>query len=154
MQGFDPITRQFILNENTPFIITESYSKIRTNIMTAINDSPYRSFVITSQCRDEGKTTTAINLALMFSRLEKRVLLIDADLRRSGVHDMLRLKNHFGLSTVLTGETDIYSGLCVNVRQNFHVMPSGPGVSNPSDLLAGAETVRLVRMLYDYYDYI
>ncbi|MBP3857559.1 MAG: CpsD/CapB family tyrosine-protein kinase [Ruminiclostridium sp.] len=154
MQGFDPVTRQFILNENTPFIITESYSKIRTNILAALNDSPYKSVVITSQCRDEGKTTTAINLALMFSRLDKRVLLIDADLRRSGVHDMLRLKNHFGLSTVLTRETDIYSGISVDVRKNFHVMPAGPGAASPSDLLAGAETERLVRMMYDYYDFI
>ena len=154
LEGFDPITRQFILNENTPFIITESYSKIRTNIMAALNDSPYKSVVITSQCRDEGKTTTAINIALMFSRLDMRVLLIDADMRRSGVHDMLRLKNHFGLSTVLTGETDIYSGICTDVRKNFHVMPAGPGAANPSDLLAGAATERLVRMLYDYYDYI
>lgn len=154
LQGFDPVTRQFILNENTPFIITESYAKIRTNLMAAINDSPYRSVVVTSQCREEGKTTSAINIALSFSRLDKRVLLIDADLRRSGVHDMLRLKNHFGLSTVLTGETDIYSGICTNVRKNFHVMPAGPGASSPSDLLAGAETERLIRLLYDYYDYI
>ncbi len=154
LQGFDSITRQFILNENTPFIITESYSKIRTNLTAALEDRPYKSVVITSQNRDEGKTTTAINLALMFSRLDKRVLLIDADLRRSGVHDMLRLKNRFGLSTVLTGETDVYSGISINVRNNFHVMPAGPDTANPSDLLGGAETERLVRLLYDYYDYI
>ena len=154
LQGFEPITRQFILNENTPFIITESYSKIRTNLIASLEGSPYRSVVITSQCRDEGKTTTAVSIALMFSRLDKRVLLIDADMRRSGVHDMLRLKNHFGLSTILTRECDIYSGICINVRNNFHVMPAGPGVSAPSDLLASAEMERLVRMLYDYYDYI
>lgn len=122
--------------------------------MAALDDCPYKSIVVTSQCRDEGKTTTAINLALMFSRLDKRVLLLDADMRRSGVHDMLRLKNHFGLSTILTGESDVYSGICFDVRKNFHVMPAGPGAQNPSDLLGSAETERLVRLLYDYYDYI
>ena len=122
--------------------------------MAALNDSPYRSVVITSQCREEGKTTTAVNLALMFSRLGKRVLLIDADLRQSGIHGMLRLKNHYGLSTILTGESDIYSGICVDVRSDFHVMPSGPGADNPSDLLGSAETERLIRLLYDYYDFI
>lgn len=154
VQGFDPITRQFILNENTPFIITEAYSKIRTNIMAGLADRPYKSVVVTSQCREEGKTTTAINIAIMFSRLEKRTLLIDSDLRRSGVHEMLRIKNHFGLSTILTGDSDIYSGICVEVRNNFHVMTAGPGVSNASDLLGSAEAERLIRLLYDYYDFI
>ena len=154
MQGSELITRQFILNENTPFVITEAYSKIRTNLLAALGDTPYRSIVVTSQCRSEGKTTTAINLGLIFSRLDKRVLVIDADLRRSGIHDLLRIKNHFGLSTIITRESDIYSGICVNVRKNFHVMPSGPRAASPSDLLGSAETERLVRMLYDYYDYI
>ena len=154
LQGADSITRQFILNENTPFVITEAYSKIRTNLIAGLKDTPYHSVVITSQCREEGKTTTAVNIALSFSRLDQRVLLIDADLRRSGIHDTLRLKNHFGLSTVLTRESDIYSGICADVRKNFHVMPSGPRVQNPSDLLGSAETERLVRMLYDYYDMI
>ncbi len=154
MQGADSITRQFILNENTPSVITEAYSKIRTNIMAALENAPYKSVVVTSQCREEGKTTTAVNIALSFSRLERRVLLIDADLRRAGVHETLRLKNHFGLSTILTRESDIFSGICTDVRKNFHVMPSGPRVKNPSDLLGSAETERLVRMMYDYYDYI
>ncbi len=154
MQDYNAVTRQFILNENTPFVVNEAYSKIRTNLIAALGDDPYRSIVITSQCREEGKTTTAINIAISFSKLDKRVLLIDADLRKSGVRDMLRLKNHFGLSTIVTRESDIFSGICTDVRKNFHVMPSGPRVKSPSDLLGSAETERLVRMLYDYYDYI
>lgn len=154
MEEYESITRQFILNENTPTVITEAYSGIRTNIMAALGNAPYKSVVITSQCREEGKTTTAINLALSFTRLGKRVLLIDADLRRSGVHETLRLKNRFGLTTIVTRETDIFSGICADVRKDLHVMPSGPHVENPSDILASAETERLVRMMYDYYDYV
>ena len=154
LHGSEPVTRQFILNENTPFIITEAYSKIRANVIASLESCAYKSVVVTSQNRGEGKTTTAVNLAIMISRLEKRVLLIDADMRRAGIHDMLRLKNHFGLSTILTGESDVYSGICKEVRSNFHVMPAGPGVRSPSDMLGSAETERLVRLLYDYYDYI
>ena len=139
MHGSEPVTRQFILNENTPFIITEAYSKIRANVIASLESCAYKSVVVTSQNRGEGKTTTAVNLA---------------DMRRAGIHDMLRLKNHFGLSTILTGESDVYSGICKEVRSNFHVMPAGPGVRSPSDMLGSAETERLVRLLYDYYDYI
>ena len=123
-------------------------------MIASLESCAYKSVVVTSQNRGEGKTTTAVNLAIMISRLEKRVLLIDADMRRAGIHDMLRLKNHFGLSTILTGESDVYSGICKEVRSNFHVMPAGPGVRSPSDMLGSAETERLVRLLYDYYDYI
>ena len=154
LEEFIPLTRQFILNENTPFVVNETYAKIRTNILSALDGSMYNSFVVTSQCRSEGKTTSAVNLSIMFSRLGKRVLLIDCDLRRSCLADMLRIKNRFGLSSILTGECDVYSGICADVRTDFHVITSGPFINNPSELLGGGNMERLVRMLYDYYDYI
>ena len=154
MEGFVPLTRQFILNENTPFVVNETYAKIRTNILSALSGSTYKSFAVTSQCRYEGKTTTAVNLSIMLSRLGKRVLLIDCDLRRSCLPDMLRIKNRFGLSSILTGECDVYSGICADVRTDFHVITSGPYADNPSELLGSANMERLVRLLYGYYDMI
>lgn len=150
----DSVTRQFIINENTPFIISETYGKIRTNLISAMKEQGYNGAVITSQCRGEGKTTTAINLGISISRLEKRVLLIDADLRRPGAHTLLRLKNRLGLSSILMGECDVYSGINPEVRNNFHVMTAGRLPANPAELLGGADMERLVRLLYEFYDYI
>lgn len=154
MEGYGSVTRQFILNENTPYVISDTYGKIRANLMSAINSAKFRSVVITSQCREEGKTTTAINLAIMISRLDKRVLLIDADMRRPAVHDMLRLKNRLGLSSILNGDCDVYSGINADVRSGFHVITSGPAVENPADLLGSSDMERLIGLLYGYYDYI
>ncbi len=150
----DSVTRQFILNENTPFIITETYSSIRTNLIAATRNSPYKGIVITSQCRNEGKTTTAVNLAIMMSRLDKRVLLIDADLRRSGVHSVLRLKNRLGLTSILRGECDVYSALNKDIRNNFHVITTGKLPKNPADIIASTDMERLIRLLYEFFDYI
>lgn len=129
----DIITRQFILNENTPSIITDAYKKIRTNVLSAMSETGLPCIAVTSQCKNEGKTTTASNLAITISLLGKRVLLVDSDLRRPSLNSLFRLKNHYGLSTVLTGQSDIYSAICPDVFRDFHVMPSGPIPENPAD---------------------
>lgn len=150
----DIITRQFILNENTPTVISDAYKKIRTNILSAMTEKGFPCVVVTSQCKNEGKTTTSSNLAITMSMLGKRVLLIDADLRRPSLHSLFRLKNHYGLSTALTGSSDIYSAICQEVLRDFHVMPSGPIPDNPADILGSANMERLIRLLYKYYDCI
>ncbi len=150
----DSVTRQFIINENTPLIVSETYGKIRTNIVSALKASGEKAFVVTSQCRGEGKTTTAVNLAIMLSRLDKRVLLVDADLRYPEIHSVLRLKNRFGLSSILSGDCDVYDGINADVRNNLHVITSGPLPSNPADILGKGHFERLMRLLRDFYDYI
>lgn len=148
------VTRQFILNENTPTIISDAYKKIRTNILSAMTEKGFPCIAVTSQCKNDGKTTTASNLAITMSMLGKRTLLIDADLRRPSVHNLFRLKNRFGLSTALTCESDIYNAISQDVLRDFHVMPSGPVPDNPSDLLGGANMERLIRLLYKYFECI
>ncbi|MCM1335006.1 MAG: CpsD/CapB family tyrosine-protein kinase [Bacteroides sp.] len=150
----DFITRQFILNENTPPLIMETYKNIRTHLLFAMKSSGLPCVAITSQCKNEGKTTTAANLAIALGMLDKRVLLIDADLRRPSLGGLFRLKSRFGLSTALKGESDLLSAISPDVLRNFHVMPSGPVPENPADLLGGANMERLIRLLYDFYDFI
>lgn len=148
----DIITRQFILNENTPVIISDAYKKIRTNILSEMTEKGFPCIAVTSQCKGDGKTTTASNLAIALSMLGKRVLLIDADLRRPSLHNLFRLKNRCGLSTALTGTTDIFDAISPEVLHDFYVMPSGPVPDNPADILGGANMERLVRMMYKYFD--
>lgn len=148
----DIVTRQFILNENTPLIISDAYKKIRTNILSEMTEKGFPCIAVTSQCKGDGKTTTASNLSIALSMLGKRVLLIDADLRRPSLHNLFRLKNRCGLSTALTGASDVYDAISQEVLRDFHVMPSGPVPDNPADILGGANMERLIRMLYKYYD--
>jgi len=150
----DIVTRQFILNENTPSIISDAYKKIRTNILSEMTEKGFPCVAVTSQCKNDGKTTTASNLAITMSMLGKRTLLIDADLRRPSLHNLFRLKNRFGLSTALTAKSDIYSAIVPDVLREFHVMPSGPVPDNPADILGGANMERLIRLLYKYYECI
>lgn len=150
----DFITRQFILNENTPPLITETYKNIRTHLLFAMKSCGLPCAAVTSQCKNEGKTTTAANLAIALSMLEKRVLLIDADLRRPSLDGLFRLKSRFGLSTALSGKSDLFSAITPNVLRNFHVMPAGPVPENPADLLGGANMERMIRLLYEFYDFI
>lgn len=150
----DFITRQFILNENTPTLITETYKNIRTHLLFAMKESGFPCAAITSQCKSEGKTTTAANLAITLSMLEKRVLLIDADLRRPSLDGLFRLKSRYGLSSVLSGQCDVYRAISQDVLRNFHVMPAGAVPENPADLLGGANMERLIRLLYEFYDFI
>lgn len=150
----DIVTRQFILNENTPQVISDAYKKIRTNILSAMTEKKLPCVVVSSQNKNDGKTTTASNLAITISMLGKRVLLIDADLRRPSINNLFRLKNRIGLSTVLKGESDILSAICPEVLRDFHVMTSGPVPDNPADILGSANMERLIRMLYKYYDCI
>lgn len=150
----DIITRQFVLNENTPTVISDAYKKIRTNILSSMHERGFNCIAVTSQCKNEGKSTTSANLAITMSMLGKRTLLIDADLRRPSLHDIFRLKNRTGLSTALTGTSDVYSAICTEVLRDFHVMPSGPVPDNPADLLGSANMERLIRLLYKFYDCI
>lgn len=119
-----------------------------------MNERGLPCIAVTSQCKNEGKTTTASNLAITLSMLEKRVLLIDGDLRRPNLDGLFRLKSRYGLSSVLSGQCDVYRAISQDVLRNFHVMPAGAVPENPADLLGGSNMERLIRLLYEFYDFI
>src|SRR4029078_6611846 len=79
----------------------EAYRSLRTNIEFATVDGPLRTLLVTSAVPGEGKTTTAVNLALVMAQTGRQVLLVDADFRMPGVHRILALPNTRGLSTIL-----------------------------------------------------
>ena len=155
MNGADSITRQFILNENTPFVITEAYSRIRTNLSAALAGAPYKSVVVTSQCREEGKTTTAVNIALSFSRLDKRVLLIDADMRKSVLAGRnLDAKDYRGLSEYLSGMCEVGEVVMKTSVKDMYVLLAGKYPPNPSELLNGRLFDSLIKVCRENFDYV
>ena len=138
-----------LLDDNVPFSIVEAYKMIRTNMMFVLSDSENKRVVISSALPNEGKTITAINLAIAFSQTGKKVLLIDADLRRPTVYQRLKINNNRGLSSVLVGFCSLREAV-KNISPNFDVLTSGAIPPNPSELLGGNNMSRLLDGLKDY----
>ena len=134
-------------------VFAESYKAIRSAVLLSAVDKPPRTVLVTSCSSQEGKTTTAANLAMTIGQIDKKVLLIDADLRRPAVNKFFDIDNFKGLSTYLCG----ISGEDIIVElpdRHISVIPSGPIPPNPSELLSSARLNRLLESLGDRYDMI
>lgn len=135
------------------FTVAEAYKTIRTNIKFLLNKKTGNIFTVSGSDVGEGKSTTAINIAVAFSQLGEKVLLIDADLRRSSVHKKLHLENKTGLSEILADFTDFES--CVqSAGNNLDVLASGHTAPNPSELLGSLRFKSLLDELGKKYKYI
>ena len=136
------------------FAVAESYKSIRTNLQFLLSSNPgCKVIAISSPQAGEGKSTNAINLAIAFSQLGKKVLLIDADLRRPSLYKKLRIANTDGLSAILAGFATVEDNI-VTVNNSFDTLPSGAIPPNPSELLSSASFQRLLASMRLIYDYI
>ena len=123
--------------------ITEAYRHLRTSLLFSSNLHPPKSLLVTSGQPMEGKTTTAINTAVIFAQTGADVLLLDCDLRRPRVHAHFNLPNGPGLAECLSGEADVAAALHpYDKLPNLQVITSGRVPSNPAELL-GSEEMRL-----------
>jgi len=134
-------------------VFAESYNALRTALMFSSADRAPEKIVITSASPGEGKTTTAINLALTLAQSEKRVVLIDGDLRKPRLHKIFKMNNQGGLSSFLAGAAgnDI-------VRKgplpNLAVITSGPIPPNPAELLSSTRMKSLIERLGKEFDIV
>ena len=124
--------------------LAEAYRTLRTNIEFASVDGPIQTLLVTSSAPGEGKTTTASNLAVVFAQAGRRVLLVDADLRKPGVHMVFDLPNTHGLTNLLRNEhADLGAVAQVTEQDNLRVLTTGPLPPNPAELL-GSQRMRSV----------
>jgi capsular exopolysaccharide synthesis family protein len=122
----------------------EGFRTLRTNLEFASVDSPIGTLLVTSAMPGEGKTVTAANLAIVFAQAGRRVLLVDADLRKPGVHTPFNIVNGRGLTTMLRGvDTDVASLAHLTEEDNLRVLTAGPLPPNPAELL-GSQRMRAV----------
>lgn len=149
-------SQEAILNKKTPFIIQEAYRTARTNIIFSLADSSEKCKVlcITSANAGEGKTTTALNLAITFAQTGSRVLLIDADLRKPRIHQYLGVVKSDGLTTVLSKQKEFEDVVYHNLRPGLDCMTSGSIPPNPAELLGSESMEKLLDKLKIQYDYI
>jgi len=116
----------------------EAYRSMRSALLLSSIDNPPRIIVVTSSFPAEGKTTTALNLAIVLAQRGERILLVDADLRRGSLHHVFKIANQgFGLSAVLTNPGS-YRDLPAPLPElpTLHVLPTGPRPPNPAEMLS------------------
>ena len=140
-------------SRHVPFAVVEAYKAIRTNLTFLLATSETKVFGITSPEAGEGKSTTSVNMAIAFSQLGDKVLLIDADMRKSSIHKKLKIENNAGLSNVLAGFNN-YSEVITHINDTFDVITAGQVPPNPSELLGSARFKELVETVGREYSYV
>jgi succinoglycan biosynthesis transport protein ExoP len=116
----------------------ESYRSMRTALQFSTADGAPQRFMVTSCGKSEGKSTTALALAINFAQLGQRVLLIDADMRKGWMHKLLKISNERGLSNVLSGDRRIDELIHETKVANLAVITAGPVPPDPVELLMGS----------------
>lgn len=146
--------RKFILNENTNFQIREAYKAFRTNIIFSLPEENNNKIIITSSLAGEGKSTTCLNTAISFAETNKRVIVVDCDLRRPNVANLLDVPLKPGLTNVLVRMNSLEDVIRKNVRPNLDVITAGDIPPNPSELLDSERMRNIVEKLSQQYDYV
>jgi succinoglycan biosynthesis transport protein ExoP len=136
-----------LASSHPPHDFAEAFRSVRTALISRYPGEGAKTMVVTSAQPLEGKTTTACNIAMALAFGGARVLLIDADMRRPGLHRPLRLTNDRGLSQVLTGQLRIRDVIQRTVDPNLLAVTAGPAPSNPSELLASERMQTLMTNL-------
>lgn len=140
--------------ETDDSLIAESFRKLRTNLQFLSVDSPPRVIVVTSSMPSEGKSTTAINVALALAEAEHSVVLVDGDMRRPSLHKYLELVGPVGFSTVLSGGISLEDALQKTRFPGLTVLTSGAIPPNPSELLGSQSARKLLNELRSKFDYV
>jgi capsular exopolysaccharide synthesis family protein len=153
-QIFQLQNRSLISMTNPKSPIAEQFRTIRTNIQFSNIDEEIQTMIVTSSGPGEGKSTTTANLAVVFAQQGKRVLMIDADLRKPTVHYTFRTENHVGLSNVLTRQATLEDAVKTTPQDNLWLLTSGPIPPNPSELLGSKGMQNLLEQAKDEYDVI
>ncbi|SDZ46480.1 capsular exopolysaccharide family [Evansella caseinilytica] len=134
--------------------ISEQYRTLRTNIQYAAIDRQIRTIMVTSTTPGEGKSTTVGNLGVVLAQQQKRVLLVDGDLRKPTNHFTFQLPNTLGLTSVLTKQVSFDEAVKETAVPFLEVLTSGPIPPNPSELLASKAMKEFTEGISEIYDYI
>jgi capsular exopolysaccharide synthesis family protein len=132
----------------------EAFRQLRTNLQFVDIEEPVSVLVVTSSLAGEGKSSTAANLAITFAEAGKRVLLVDADLRRPRLASMLGLEWAVGLTNVLAGQVQLSEVVQQWGGHGLEFLASGPHPPNPSELLGSSHMVSLLAEARQRYDLV
>ncbi len=149
--GRDP--GQLVINGSSSGIEGESFRMLQTNLQFLNADSSLKVVVVSSSQSGEGKSTVSANLALAVAELGKKVLLVDADMRKPTQHRVWRQDNYEGLSNVLSGQCDQQAAI-KELQSNLFLLTAGVVPPNPVVLLDSAQMGHLIEEWSDTYDLV
>ena len=152
-----PSSSSRLLVKDTQSVAAEAFRMLRTNITFARPDAPPKVLIFTSPSPGDGKSTSTMNLAIALVQQGKRVLVVDADMRRGGLHSLLKAERTPGLSEVLVGQSDLLSAVQSLALESFgyvDLIPTGSLPPNPAELLASPAFRALMDNLRTSYDAI
>lgn len=134
--------------------ISEDYRTVRTSILLSNSETPPKTITISSALPKEGKTATVVNMAVSFSQLEERVLVVDSDLRKPRLHRIFRARNIGGLTRYLTGMISLKDAIQKTSIENIWLLPSGPIPPNPAELLNSKKMKEMIEEIKKGFDVI
>ena len=148
-----------LIGSNTSFVATEAYKRLRTKLQFSFtDDGTSRVIGLSSALSGEGKSLTSVNLAYTLAQLNKRVIILDCDMRRPTLADKMSLNKKPGLSEYLTGQHEFKDVVQRYGREEeevaFHVISAGENPPNPVEMLSSLRMERLLDNLREAYDYI
>ena len=149
---------ELVVATNPKEIISEQIRTIRTNLQFTSADEKIKTILITSSIPSEGKSFISSNLATAFAQNNKKVLIVDCDMRKGRVNKIFKISNRIGLSNLLAYKEDDEENLEDYVFKtkidNLYVIPRGKIPPNPSELLNSQKTAKLISLLSEIFDYI
>ncbi len=151
--GLERTIRPIVTEEHSSGAI-EAYRALRTNILTAMNRMNEKILLVTSADSREGKTLTALNMAIMIAQMGKRVLLVDMDLRRGRLHRSLGLERAPGMTDVLKEGLDLQDVVTGTRVENLDLVPTGSSIEDSAELLETTPLQDIFVDVQDVYDYI
>ena len=154
--------KELITHRNPKSPIAEVFKTLRTNLQFMNSKKQLKTILITSTMPGEGKSWIAGNLAIAFAQTGKKVLLIDADMRKGRQHKLFNIDNDIGLSNYLSGMDETGKGIKADILkhiktteiEDLYIITSGNIPSNPSELLASEATIDMIDKIEELFDYV
>jgi capsular exopolysaccharide synthesis family protein len=134
--------------------VSEAYRSLRTNIQFADIDKPKRVILVTSSASKEGKSTTAVNLAITLAQMGAKVLLVDSDLRRPAVHNFFGMDKTYGLTNVLIGSLSFDDVTKRTEVENLDIITAGDIPPNPSELVSSEAMRKFIAEARSRYEHV
>lgn len=145
--------KELVMTKAVPFSVEEAYKSFRTNLAFSLPEEGCKTILITSSTQHEGKSITAVNLAIALTQNGSKVILLDCDLRLPTVHRKLKFKQKPGLTNLLFGHCSaqdvVYHHAC-----GVDVIPAGDLPPNPSEILGSSRMATVLDFLKKHYDYV